>query len=109
MLYIREDLGSLEAARKYNRDLYNYRIGMVSKGWSAGCIGSLACEGCYHVIADSVCLCSCYFKCPKCGKENSQPNHFIPGWDYDSVRPDVASFLARRFPKVEKVVEDYSI
>lgn len=35
-----------------------------------GCISSLLCENCNHIISDSICLCACYFVCPNCKTEN---------------------------------------
>src|SRR5690242_6607171 len=35
-----------------------------------GCIGARICKGCNHLIQDSLCLCSGFFKCPNCGHEN---------------------------------------
>lgn len=75
MLFIRQNLGSLEAAKAFNRKIYDYRCSVVGH---PGCIGELACTGCYHVISDSICLCVGVFTCPKCGASNGTPLTYIP-------------------------------
>jgi hypothetical protein len=91
MLSIRENLGSLEAANKYNAST---REGQMK--WR-GCIGSLACVHCYHVIRDSICLCVGIFDCPKCGKKNGRELGVLPIIDdpspYESIQ--VFNFYSR--------------
>lgn len=72
MLSIRQNLETREAAVAFNKRIYDYRCDYVAKGGpgSPGCIGELACEHCFHVISDSICLCVGVFTCPKCGAEN---------------------------------------
>lgn len=42
-------------------------------GWKyVGCIDRRICNGCQHVIVDSVCFCLPYFICPSCGFENEE-------------------------------------
>ena len=64
MRYVRESLGSLEAAQDYNSVRRHHR---------GGCIDSLACLKCYHVIGDSICLCAGIGVCPNCGYEEPKP------------------------------------
>lgn len=66
MRYIRENLGSLEAAKEYNKSKYHFGESNIPRG----CISSLACEHCYHVISDSICLCAGFpLICPNCNFE----------------------------------------
>jgi hypothetical protein len=66
MLYVHENLGSLQAAKDYNKSKYSYTV----EGVPRGCISSLACEHCYHVISDSICMCAGFPKvCPNCNFE----------------------------------------
>ncbi len=62
---VRENLGSLEAAKKYNyqRIELNLKFG--------GCRSSAACLNCFHVIFNSICLCAGVGVCPNCGFDNS--------------------------------------
>jgi len=50
------------------------RVSQWLEATGGGCISELVCNGCSHLIADSICLCSGYFICPNCqlvnGKEN---------------------------------------
>lgn len=45
---------------------------IILSGYGTGCISTKACEGCGHLITDSVCLCVGIFTCPNCGYENGQ-------------------------------------
>ncbi len=72
MLSIREDLKTREAADAYNKKIHDYRCDAITKHYHPGCVGSLACIHCYHVISDSTCLCIGIFTCPKCGKGNGK-------------------------------------
>lgn len=100
MLYIKEDLRTKEAAEAYNKKIYDYRANAVGH---PGCISSLACLNCYHVISDSVCLCIGTFTCPKCGKEN------MPKWrETLKMLPKGTFKFIPDIPK-EDIVEDYSI
>lgn len=78
MLYIRENLGSKQAAQEYNKKASDGEI-----KWQ-GCIGSLACENCFHVISDSICLCAGFpLICPQCGNK-TEPFKFqyVPTFDF---------------------------
>ena len=72
MLFIRQNLGSLEKTKEYNQKIGQYRCASLTRGINVGCIDSLACVYCYHVISDSICLCSGMFTCPNCGKSNGK-------------------------------------
>ena len=78
MLEIRENLTSEEAAKAYNQRIYNFRQEAREKSHHPGCISALACEYCYHVISDCVCLCAGTFVCPNCNKINGKPTTYIP-------------------------------
>jgi hypothetical protein len=78
MLHIVQNLGSLEEAQKFNKKVYDHRMEAINKNYHPGCIGSLACISCYHVISDSICLCAGVFVCPKCGVSNGTALEFIP-------------------------------
>lgn len=80
MLSIREDLKTAEAAKAYNRRISDYRCEAMAKSYHTGCISALACEHCYHVISDSICLCVGVFTCPKCGADNGRA--MVTGVDY---------------------------
>jgi hypothetical protein len=68
MLYIGENLGSLNAAIEYNKSKYT----PLMKDIPRGCLSSLACEHCYHVIHDSICMCAGFPKvCPNCNFEKT--------------------------------------
>lgn len=49
---------------------YNARNYKVASRPSGECIGAKACTSCGDVIADSICLCSGRFTCPRCNTEN---------------------------------------
>lgn len=66
-----KDLGVLdEDSLKSYKQLLNYRKNSILSGQSFGCISSLVCDGCNHLISDGICLCAGYFVCPNCGTEN---------------------------------------
>lgn len=67
MLYIRENLGTLEKAKAYNKKITDYRVEAINKNYHPGCVGSRACENCFHVISDSICMCMGMPTCPNCG------------------------------------------
>jgi hypothetical protein len=68
MIYKSGQFKSLEEAKEYNRKVYE----PILKGESCGCIATLACEHCFALITDSICLCVSVFYCPECGKRNGK-------------------------------------
>ncbi len=60
MLSIDKNLGSREAALEFNNRVYDCLRDF------GGCVDSLACENCFHVISDSTCLCGGFSECPNC-------------------------------------------
>lgn len=72
MLHVKENLGSKEAAINFNNKISSSRSGSQIHF----CLKEVACEDCFHVISDSVCMClGGLVKCPNCGNEK-QKNEF---------------------------------
>lgn len=69
MLSIGKQLKSKEEALEFNRKIYEFRAN--TKG-HPGCIGNLACENCFRVVSDLICLCVGIFTCPNCNFENGK-------------------------------------
>lgn len=91
-LYLGKQL-SLDEAKEYNKKERAWRLDYIRKGWSIGCVSTLACEYCGILVSDSICLCSGNFTCPKCGKFN--------GIDYSKLSTTFSIKIA--------LAEDYSI
>ncbi len=51
-----------------------HREGLKKRGSGShhGCISSLICDNCNHLISDSICLCIGIFTCPNCGFRNGK-------------------------------------
>jgi hypothetical protein len=61
-------LKSKEEAIEYNQKIWKFR----AESTYTACISTLACEHCYALISDSICLCIGNFTCPNCDKENGR-------------------------------------
>ena len=55
--------------KAWNDKQAKWRSDAIVKGTSVGCTSTWACEGCGHLVIDSICLCSRTFTCPGCGYE----------------------------------------
>ena len=87
MLYIRENLGSLEKAKEYNQKIYDWRVEALNKNYHPGCVGARACENCFHVISDSMCLCAGFpLICPQCGNKTEPfESQYVPAFDFTNL------------------------
>ncbi len=102
MLSIQEDLKTAEAAEAYNSSA---RRGLLER--HSGCIDSLACVHCYHVISDSICLCAGSFDCPKCGGQNGFRSKGFKLTEQGKVI--TMEDWVKTIPFYQPAVEDYSI
>ena len=72
MLYDR-GLQTAEQIREHKKELSRRFNSLDPNRYiSGGHIGSLICDGCNHLISDSICLCAGVFTCPNCGFENGK-------------------------------------
>lgn len=56
---------SPEEVKKY-KEFFNKRCeALLSGQFTGGCISSVPCSNCNHLISDSLCLCSMTFNLPK--------------------------------------------
>lgn len=76
MLY---KIGETDDPKEYNGRIAESRYEAIEKGYSTGCVGARACEGCKSIIADSICLCIPSFICPECGFDNGVEYRKIMG------------------------------
>lgn len=60
---------TIEEAKEYNRQIWDYRSKAIVDGTPTGCISTLACENCGILVSDSICLCMGIFTCPNCEYE----------------------------------------
>lgn len=107
MLFLGKKLESKEAAAEYNKKIYQDRE--VGGQYQRGCIGSLACENCFYIVSDQVCLCAGFFICPNCGVEHGKKIQFIS----TTLTPvPITNYFPNLHPKekfseiVEKVFND---
>lgn len=66
VLSILGKLNSLQEAEEYNRKEVDAPV------LYRGCINSRACINCFSIVQDSICLCSGFFECPRCGHINGK-------------------------------------
>jgi len=55
--------------KAWNDEQAQWRSDAILQNIHPGCVSSWACEGCGHLIHDSICICSRAFTCPGCGYE----------------------------------------
>ena len=78
---------SIEEAKKYNRDLNEFR----SKNYG-GCVSTRACESCGALVNDSLCLCIGLFTCPECHQDNAAN---VLDWRKSKIDLSLGNYLAR--------------
>jgi hypothetical protein len=68
MLYKSGQLGSKKEAIAFNSAIAERR----AKSTGTHCISTMACEECFALVSDSICLCIGSFTCPACKKPHIQ-------------------------------------
>lgn len=59
-----------EQVKAFKKSMSVRAASLLDGTFPGGCIDSAICEGCNHLIVDSLCLCSQSFTCPNCGYKN---------------------------------------
>lgn len=54
------------------KDRDNIKASIEYRKTHTACMDRAICQGCFHLIVDSICMCLPIFTCPNCGFENGE-------------------------------------